>query len=81
MGPQVVDLLVALVSLANIEGKTYAQLSEMLQKHYTSGTNELAVVVHSPDVVMAVGKAVAADMVMHYAEEERAEEIVSYASL
>ena len=42
MGPEVVDLLVALVSPANIEGKTYAQLSELLQKHYTSGTNELA---------------------------------------
>ena len=42
VGPEVVDLLVALVSPANIEGKTYAQLSESLQKHYTSGTNELA---------------------------------------
>ena len=42
VGPEVVDLLVALVSPANIEGKTYAQLSELLQKHYTSGTNELA---------------------------------------
>ena len=31
-GPEVVDLLVALVSPANIEGKTYAQLSELLQK-------------------------------------------------
>ena len=42
VGPEVVDLLVALVSPANIEGKTYAQLSELLQKHYMSGTNELA---------------------------------------
>ena len=42
VGPEVVDLLVALVSPANIEGKTYAQLSELLQNHYTSGTNELA---------------------------------------
>ena len=42
VGPEVVDLLVALVSPANIEGKTYTQLSELLQKHYTSGTNELA---------------------------------------
>ena len=42
VGPEVVDLLVALVSPANIEGKTYAQLSELLQKHYTSGTYELA---------------------------------------
>ena len=42
MGPEVVDLLVALVSPANIEGKTYAQLSELLQKHYMSGINELA---------------------------------------
>ena len=42
MGPEVVDLLVALVSPANIEGKTYVQLSELLEKHYTSGTNELA---------------------------------------
>ena len=42
VGPEVVDLLVALVSPANIEGKTYAQLSELLQKHYMSGTNKLA---------------------------------------
>ena len=42
VGPEVVDLLVALVSPANIEGNTYAQLSALLQKHYTSGTNELA---------------------------------------
>ena len=42
VGPEVVDLLVAVVSPTNIVGKTYSQLSELLQKHYTSGTNELA---------------------------------------
>ena len=41
VGPEVVALLVAVVSPANIEGKTYAQLSELLQKHYMTGTNEL----------------------------------------
>ena len=38
VGPEVV----ALVSPANIEGKMYAQLSDLLQKHYMLGTNELA---------------------------------------
>ena len=39
VGPEVVDLLVALVSPANIEGKMYVELSTLLEKHYMSGTN------------------------------------------
>ena len=42
VGPEVVDFLVALVSPANIEEETYVELSTLLEKHYMSGTNELA---------------------------------------
>ena len=37
-----VDILVALVSPANTEAKTYVELSTLLEKHYMSGMNELA---------------------------------------
>ena len=41
VGPEVIDLLVALCAPAQIETKTYAQLTELIKNHYTSGSNEL----------------------------------------
>ena len=41
VGPEVVDLLVALCAPAEIETKTYAQLTTLISNHYTSGSNEL----------------------------------------
>jgi hypothetical protein len=41
VGAEVVDLLVALCAPAQIEAKTYAQLTELIEKHYTAGSNEL----------------------------------------
>ena len=41
VGPEVVDKLVTSCALAEIETKTYAQLTTLLSNHYTSGSNEV----------------------------------------